>query len=141
LERKVSPMGRDRIDHPSGAHDDLANAAVGARLSWRATGSSYDNSMNWVRGDEPLLVEEMRPLVANAKRVFSRIRCRKFLRVRPAIVLLGEQLIASYRLAVQGSENSPSRRRLRVVVGRHRCDHVRSLRSNRFPPGRSPSPV
>jgi hypothetical protein len=28
LERKVSPMGRDRIDHPAGAHDDLCNAAA-----------------------------------------------------------------------------------------------------------------
>jgi hypothetical protein len=49
LERRASPMGRDRIDHPVGAHDDLANAASGACVlasDW----SSYDNSMDWVGG-------------------------------------------------------------------------------------------
>jgi hypothetical protein len=30
LERIPSPSGRDRVDHPRGAHDDLANAALGA---------------------------------------------------------------------------------------------------------------
>ena len=30
LERRTSTTGRDRIDHPQGAHDDIANAAAGA---------------------------------------------------------------------------------------------------------------
>ena len=30
LERSTGPTGRDRIDHPRGAHDDLCNAACGA---------------------------------------------------------------------------------------------------------------
>jgi hypothetical protein len=30
LERSSGPSGRDRIDHPRGAHDDLCNAACGA---------------------------------------------------------------------------------------------------------------
>ena len=30
LERRRGPSGRDRVDHRSGAHDDLANAAAGA---------------------------------------------------------------------------------------------------------------
>jgi hypothetical protein len=30
LERSTGPSGRDRIDHPRGAHDDLCNAACGA---------------------------------------------------------------------------------------------------------------
>jgi hypothetical protein len=30
LERRVSPGGRDRIEHPRGSHDDVANAALGA---------------------------------------------------------------------------------------------------------------
>ena len=30
LERRVSRQGKDSIDHPPGAHDDLANAAAGA---------------------------------------------------------------------------------------------------------------
>jgi hypothetical protein len=38
LERRTSSTGRDRIDHPQGAHDDLANAAAGAL--GLATGSS-----------------------------------------------------------------------------------------------------
>jgi hypothetical protein len=30
LERRTSRVGRDRVDHPPGSHDDLANAAAGA---------------------------------------------------------------------------------------------------------------
>ena len=30
LERSTGPTGRDKIDHPRGAHDDLCNAACGA---------------------------------------------------------------------------------------------------------------
>ena len=30
LERRVTRVGRDLVDHPPGAHDDLANAAAGA---------------------------------------------------------------------------------------------------------------
>jgi hypothetical protein len=30
LERKSAPGGRDKIDHPRGSHDDVANAAAGA---------------------------------------------------------------------------------------------------------------
>jgi hypothetical protein len=51
LERKVSPMGRDRIDHPAGAHDDLSNSAAGA-LVLAADWSSYDGSMDWVGAPE-----------------------------------------------------------------------------------------
>jgi hypothetical protein len=32
LERRVGRGGRDSIDHPVGAHDDVANAAAGALL-------------------------------------------------------------------------------------------------------------
>jgi hypothetical protein len=28
LERKISPMGKDRIDHGQGGHDDLCNSAA-----------------------------------------------------------------------------------------------------------------
>ena len=51
LERRASPMGRDRIDHPAGAHDDLSNAAAGA-LVLAADWSSYDNTLSWV-GEVP----------------------------------------------------------------------------------------
>ncbi|MFY9951713.1 hypothetical protein [Bradyrhizobium sp.] len=30
--RRTFPSGKDRIDHPSGAHDDLANAIAGAAV-------------------------------------------------------------------------------------------------------------
>ena len=42
-------MGRDRIDHPAGAHDDLSNSAAGA-LVLAADWSSYDGSYAWVGG-------------------------------------------------------------------------------------------
>ena len=32
LERRTSRTGRDRVDHPAGSHDDLANAAAGALI-------------------------------------------------------------------------------------------------------------
>ncbi|MBY0383245.1 MAG: hypothetical protein K2W78_15155 [Xanthobacteraceae bacterium] len=35
LERKTSSMGKDRIDHGPGGHDDLCNAAAGALVSPR----------------------------------------------------------------------------------------------------------
>lgn len=30
LERRTGQMGKDRVDHPPGLHDDLANAVAGA---------------------------------------------------------------------------------------------------------------
>jgi hypothetical protein len=33
LERKTSPIGKDRIDHGPGGHDDLCNAAAGALVN------------------------------------------------------------------------------------------------------------
>jgi len=32
LERRTSPGGKDRVDHPPGGHDDRANAAMGAAV-------------------------------------------------------------------------------------------------------------
>ena len=52
LERRSTPVGRDRVDHGPGGRDDCCNAAALA-LSAPATGYLHD--MNWVRGDEPLL--------------------------------------------------------------------------------------
>jgi hypothetical protein len=49
LERRTSPIGKDRIDHGPGGHDDCCNAAAGALVScvsragatdWAAFGSS-----------------------------------------------------------------------------------------------------
>jgi hypothetical protein len=30
LERRTSPIGKDRVDHGPGGHDDLCNSAAGA---------------------------------------------------------------------------------------------------------------
>jgi len=43
--------GRDSIDHPPGAHDDLANAAAG--LAAVAKRGAYDSSLDWVSGPDP----------------------------------------------------------------------------------------
>ncbi len=50
LERRTARGGRDSIDHPPGAHDDLANAAAGALLMVGAVGG-YDSSYAWVMGE------------------------------------------------------------------------------------------
>jgi hypothetical protein len=47
LERRTSSAGRDRIDHPQGAHDDIANAAAGAL--GLATGSSEPGWIAYAR--------------------------------------------------------------------------------------------
>ena len=47
LERRTSSAGRDRIDHPQGAHDDIANAAAGAL--GLATGSSEPGILVYMR--------------------------------------------------------------------------------------------
>jgi hypothetical protein len=41
LERTVVRGGKDKIDHPSGMHDDIANAVAGALvLTYEETGVS-----------------------------------------------------------------------------------------------------
>jgi hypothetical protein len=50
LERRTARGGRDSIDHPPGAHDDVANAAAGALVlsggdktatDWAAFGRAF----------------------------------------------------------------------------------------------------
>jgi hypothetical protein len=43
LERKISPMGKDRIDHGTGGHDDLCNSAALAMVlsTTKATGPKF----------------------------------------------------------------------------------------------------
>ena len=41
LERRTARGGRDSIDHPAGAHDDLANAAAGALVALSRTNYRY----------------------------------------------------------------------------------------------------
>ena len=51
LERRTSRGGRDSIDHPPGAHDDLANAVAGV-VAALATPRGYDASLAWVCGPD-----------------------------------------------------------------------------------------
>jgi hypothetical protein len=53
LERRASPMGRDRIDHPAGAHDDLSNAAAGALVLAGEESGYWSNNMAWVGDPDP----------------------------------------------------------------------------------------
>jgi len=48
LERRTARGGRDSIDHPDGAHDDLANSIAGLCGVVAARKSSYDSSYSWV---------------------------------------------------------------------------------------------
>jgi hypothetical protein len=50
LERRVSRAGKDSIDHPPGAHDDLINSASAALVLAHASGSSL-----WSRGTLPVV--------------------------------------------------------------------------------------
>jgi hypothetical protein len=50
LERRTSRSGKDSIDHPPGAHDDIANVAAGALCRAIQLSSSPDN---WMNGREP----------------------------------------------------------------------------------------
>jgi hypothetical protein len=47
LERRTARGGRDSIDHPPGAHDDLINAVAGVAALNNKYGS-YDVSYSWV---------------------------------------------------------------------------------------------
>ena len=48
LECHTARAGRDKIDHPPGGHDDLANAIAG--LVARVSGSTYSFGGSWVAG-------------------------------------------------------------------------------------------
>jgi hypothetical protein len=49
LERRTSRGGKESVDHPPGAHDDLANAAAGALVSVRARMDIGDPMLGGVR--------------------------------------------------------------------------------------------
>jgi hypothetical protein len=67
LERRTARgTGRDSIDHPPGAHDDLANAVAGACVV--AAKPSYDSSFDWVSGLDARDPEVERALAAEFRR-------------------------------------------------------------------------
>jgi hypothetical protein len=51
LERRTSRGGRDVIDHPPNAHDDLANAAAGVLVQLARKRSATD--LSWIDGKHP----------------------------------------------------------------------------------------
>ncbi len=56
LERRTSPSGRDRVDHPGGStsHDDVANAACGAIVACGGTSEpGFIGYMRWRSEGEP----------------------------------------------------------------------------------------
>ncbi|MBI4828311.1 MAG: hypothetical protein HY804_05795, partial [Nitrospinae bacterium] len=63
LERRASPGGRDKVDHPPRGHDDLANAACGAlwlasrsaRYACVGDGELHVNTFPVMRGERPAL--------------------------------------------------------------------------------------
>jgi hypothetical protein len=52
LERKAQPSGKDRIDHPVGAHDDLSNACAGALVLASEESGYWRGNLAWVSGPE-----------------------------------------------------------------------------------------
>jgi hypothetical protein len=55
LERRVGRgTGRDVIDHPAGAHDDVANAVAGALVLVAAGDSTWRDVVRSLIGDEPI---------------------------------------------------------------------------------------
>jgi hypothetical protein len=58
LQRRTTRGRNDTIDHPDGAHDDIANAIAGLCGLASAKRSSYDSSLDWVGGPAPGKEEE-----------------------------------------------------------------------------------
>lgn len=56
LERRTARGGKDSIDHPAGAHDDLVNVVAGAASL--AAAEQVDVSMAWVSGGPKIDVAE-----------------------------------------------------------------------------------
>lgn len=50
LERRTTRGRGDVIDHPIGAHDDIANAIAGLCGLAGSRRSTYDSSLSWVGG-------------------------------------------------------------------------------------------
>jgi hypothetical protein len=57
LERRTARGGRDSIDHPPGAHDDVANSVAGVAVQLLAK-KDYDSSLSWIFGDHAASVSE-----------------------------------------------------------------------------------
>jgi len=68
LERKVARGGHDSIDHPTGSHDDISNAAAGAAfLAMSYDGVLYDDLYKgW--SDNPTEPEAVEALVKKQQR-------------------------------------------------------------------------
>jgi hypothetical protein len=51
LERRTARSGRDSIDHPPGAHDDVGNSVAGVAAAL-AVGGGYRADLSWVIGPD-----------------------------------------------------------------------------------------
>jgi hypothetical protein len=51
LERRTARSGRDSIDHPPGAHDDVGNSVAGVAAAL-AVGGGYHADLSWVTGPD-----------------------------------------------------------------------------------------
>lgn len=62
LERRTGRLGRDSVDHPPRAHDDLANAAAGALVGALARPASMTNRQIFAINLEPAARRQWRPV-------------------------------------------------------------------------------
>jgi hypothetical protein len=67
LERRTSRAGKDSVDHPPGAHDDVANAVAGALTM--ATGASEPGWLVYVRREVGVVAEDDLYSLMNRKTV------------------------------------------------------------------------
>lgn len=60
LQRRTTRLGRDRVDHPVGAHDDLCNAAAGALvLAADASAPALMSTSDLLVRDEPVAIPRL----------------------------------------------------------------------------------
>jgi hypothetical protein len=71
LECHTARAGRDKIDHPPGGHDDVANAIAG--LVARASGNSYSFAGDWVDGP-PKPADAPSEQAARVNRLIARLQ-------------------------------------------------------------------
>jgi len=76
LERRVARGGRDSIDHPPGAHDDLANACAGAAVH---LGALLDHTnLDWIGADDADIGLSPRAVSIAEKREYAMQQMRAY---------------------------------------------------------------
>jgi hypothetical protein len=72
LERRTARSGKDSVDHPPGAHDDVANAAAGAIVEALRMGAGLGSLglleyFKRVQSGEIIIPDPQQPIVARQK--------------------------------------------------------------------------